>query len=243
MIATRHRPNTRMVGRRAWPSSPARRIRFFSNALSSRDQQWARSLHPRGTVTNMAGHAGPGRRMPPVSLTGGVVSIGWMMLLVAASPGCSFVFTRGPEATVSPARSGELFGTTSPDCTSSVAAPVVDTVLATLSLALIGAAVIAVANCKGSGSPAQSAGAIAIAGGAATGAVFTASAVAGYQRTAACRAALESRTLLPQPRASLLPSSPLDGCGPAGDAPLCRSVAAWPRGKDSGPSASSVNAR
>jgi hypothetical protein len=201
------------------------------------------SLNPRGTVTDLAGHAGPGSRMPPLSLTWGVVRIGWMMLLVATSPGCSFIFTRGPEPAVAQVHSAELLRSTSPDCTSSVAAPVVDTVLATLSLALIGAGVIVVANCKGSGSPAQTGGVIAIAGGAATGAVFTASAVAGYRRTAACRAAVESSPPLPQPRASLPFSALVESCNSTGDAPrLCRSLAYW-TGDESGLSATGVDGR
>ncbi|HMK73981.1 MAG TPA: hypothetical protein VK454_11625, partial [Myxococcaceae bacterium] len=48
-----------------------------------------------------------------------------VVLVVAASPGCSFVLTRGPETDVHPPR----------ECTTSNAAPVADTVLAALSLA------------------------------------------------------------------------------------------------------------
>jgi hypothetical protein len=198
----------------------------------------------RGGVMELAGHAACRGRMSPLSVSGRIIRIGGLTLLVAASPGCSFIFTRGPDATSYAQRSPEPDRVSAPACTSSVAAPVVDTALATLSLALVGAGIFAASAFSGFDDSSQAVGVYFIIGGAATGAVFTASAVAGYQRTAACRATLESKALLPQPRASLLLPPPVDGCGPAGETPrLCSSVAFWPGLDKSGLSASSVDGR
>ena len=156
------------------------------------------------------------------------------MLLVAASPGCSYIFTRGPSATPSAQQSPEPSRPTSPECTSSVAAPVVDTVLAVAltGLGVVGA-VAAAEPCTGEFCGiGKGGGAVVGIVGVATGLLFTASAVTGYQRTAECRAALESYPLSP-PRASLFPTSPVEGCRPVDDAPrLCRSVASWPGRED-----------
>ncbi|HUM09721.1 MAG TPA: hypothetical protein VLT82_02120 [Myxococcaceae bacterium] len=111
-----------------------------------------------------------------------------IIALATTSPGCSFIFTRGPE----PGRYAQPSGAPSLECTSSVAAPAVDTALATLSLALVGAGIFAASAFSGFQDASSTAGVYAIIGGAATGTLFTASAVAGYQRTAACRTALES---------------------------------------------------
>jgi hypothetical protein len=138
-------------------------------------------------------------------------------LLVATMPGCSLIFTRGPQP--------ELHAR--PECTESVAAPVVDTVLAALSVTLLGLGIAAEAEsstpCTGEfcslNGIGQGSGWIAIAAGAATGILFTTSAVVGYQRTSACRASLEPNALLPRPKASLLPVSPGEACAAVGDAP------------------------
>ena len=129
--------------------------------------------------------------------------MGGASLLLVASPGCSFIFTRGPEPTPSAQRAPEPSRTPSPECTSSLAAPVVDTVLATASVALIVAGVVAATSPEPPCQPAewfcgigrgagQAVGWGAIAVGAITGAVFTASAVTGYGRTADCRRAEEA---------------------------------------------------
>ncbi len=122
------------------------------------------------------------------------------MLLTVASPGCSFIITRGPEPTPSAQRAPELSRTPSPECTSSVAAPLVDTVLATASAAVLVAGVVGATSSEPPCQPGewfcgigrgagQAAGWGAIVVGAITGAVFTASAVTGYGRTADCRRA------------------------------------------------------
>jgi len=137
------------------------------------------------------------------------------ILLLAGAPGCSLVFTRGPSP--SPPATPE-----SPpaECTESPAAPIADTVLAAGFLALaIWAIVEAVQPCP---HPPESSDAICPnglayfpAGGAAlASALFTASAVVGYSRTSACRAA-PSRPALSGPLSA--PVSPLrpripEGC-------------------------------
>jgi hypothetical protein len=63
------------------------------------------------------------------------------------------------------------------------------------------------------------------------GALFTTSAVVGYQTTSACRASLKPNALLPQPRASHLPASPSEVCAPVSDAPrVCPSAILFPEG-------------
>jgi hypothetical protein len=152
-------------------------------------------------------------------------------LLLVPSPGCSLIFTKGPQPELHPP----------PECTQSVAAPVTDTVLATLSVALLGLGVAVVADtssspscptgglyyCSNTGRDAEAGfGLGAIVAGAALGALFTASAVVGYQQTSACRASLEPNALLPQPKASLLPASPAEACEAVRDAPrVCRGLA------------------
>jgi len=180
------------------------------------------------------GHDGRRRRRSSSSLSGRIVRIGWVMALVAASPGCSYIFTRGPPATPSVQQSPEPSRPTSPECTSSVAAPVVDTVLAVMltGLGVVGV-VAATAPCTGEYCDiGKGGGAVVGVIGVATGLLFTASAVTGYRRTADCRAAPESYPL-PPATASLLPTSPVEGCRPVDDAPrLCRSVASWPGRED-----------
>ena len=152
--------------------------------------------------------------------------------VVAAASGCSLIFTKGPQPELHPL----------PECTQSVAAPVTDTVLAALSVTLLGLGVAAEtessAPCTGEfcslNGIGQGAGWIGIAAGAAMGILFTTSAVVGYQRTSACRASLEPNALLPQPKASLVPASPAaETCGVAGDAPrVCPRVVLLPGGAE-----------
>jgi hypothetical protein len=142
-------------------------------------------------------------------------------LVVLASPGCSLLFTRGPEPEVHPP----------PPCTTSNAGPISDGLLAALSLVVvvIGGVAAASPSCQtNSGSlgycvDAHSAGPVIIASGAALGALFTTSAVVGSRRTNACRDYLESRSVPPPaplaPVSSLLPASPMETCAAVGDAP------------------------
>jgi hypothetical protein len=93
-------------------------------------------------------------------------------LFVAAIPGCSLILTEGPQPELHPP----------PQCTTSVAAPVVDTVLAAFSVTLLGLGIAAEAEsstpCTGEfcslNGVGEGAGWVAIAAGAA---------VVGYQRT------------------------------------------------------------
>ncbi|MGZ6077107.1 MAG: hypothetical protein ACXWK6_04805, partial [Myxococcaceae bacterium] len=122
------------------------------------------------------------------------------MLLVIGTEGCSFAFTRGPQPSL-PAGPGPETSRpqTPPECTSSVAAPVADTVLSTLSVAVFVTGIAALAtpepSCsQGSFGPCfqgfnQSVGWTGIIAGGLTSALFIASAVTGYGRTADCRAA------------------------------------------------------
>ena len=143
---------------------------------------------------------------------------------IAVSPGCSLIFTKGPQPELHPA----------PECTQSVAAPVTDAVPATLSAALLGLGIAGAADsnsspscttgggfyCSNTGRDAEAGfGLGAIVAGAALGVLFTASAVVGYQQTSACRASSEPSALLPQPRTLLLPASPAGACAAVGDAP------------------------
>ena len=125
-----------------------------------------------------------------------ILRIGLAALLLVASPACSLIFTSGPEPGVYPLH----------DCPTSVIAPVSDTVLAAASVTwLVVGAVDAAANQSLAG------GWVAVAAGAAMGALFTTSAVLGYQRTSDCRASLEPSALPPRPKATLLPASPARG--------------------------------
>lgn len=156
------------------------------------------------------------------------------MLIAATTPGCSLIFTKGPQPELHPP----------PECTASVAAPVTDTVLATLSVALLGLGVAGVVDSNstrpctpnsslcsfGNGTESTFSWGAVVAG-AALGALFTASAVVGYQRTSACRASREPNALLQQPRAALLRASPVEACVPVSDAPrVCARAVLLPGG-------------
>src|SRR5450631_1195544 len=100
-------------------------------------------------------------------------------VLLLAAPGCSLVYVRPPQPQVHPL----------PECTASVAAPVTDTVLAVLSVTLLGLGAASVGlHCPECGFlDVLGLGAVLL--GTATSILFTTSAVLGYQRTGACRAA------------------------------------------------------
>jgi len=146
-----------------------------------------------------------------------------LMLVVFGiySTGCSLIFTKGPQPEVQPP----------PQCTTSNVAPALDT---TAALLFAGGAItsfyVAATPCEGWPVPnipcsnqgeagtywALGAGAVALA------ALFTASAVVGFNRTAACTS---SPGFEPhQPASSPLPQSsfllvPQGGCPTPGDAP------------------------
>lgn len=160
-----------------------------------------------------------------------VLRVSLAVLVLGGSPGCSLIFTKGPEPEVHPP----------PECTTSVTAPVWDTVLAVASVALATASVVAAAPNSCSGAPSVDGNAFCginklawfPAGGfAATGILFTASAVVGYSRTGACRASLELQGLPREPPASTPATSVEPPCTPLGDAPRsCHSVALFPEGR------------
>jgi hypothetical protein len=162
-------------------------------------------------------------------------------LFLVASPGCSLILTKGPEPEVHPP----------PECTTSVAAPVTDTILAATSVALaIAGLAAASSSCPSTGQfgncgLGQGSGEIVGIGGAALGVLFGVSAGLGYARTSACRTSLAPgylpppTQLAPAPETALWPMLPSPGCLPTGDAPrLCALKAptevSWAVG-DSGP--------
>ena len=181
--------------------------------------------------------------------TAQALTVSFLSVLLACTPGCSFVFTRGPSASSTAVPQPEA-----PECTESNAAPIADTVLAATLLTLTAVSIVYAAQpCP---HPPQTVDSFCYnslayfpAGAAALlGALFIPSAVVGYSRTSACRASLASRpapraSTLPQPRASLLLSASAESCNSTGDAPrLCRSLPNWP-GNESGLSATSVDGR
>ena len=173
------------------------------------------------------------------SLAGTIVSLAEVMLLVVGTEGCSFAFTRGPQPGLPAGPGPETSRPQTPECTSSVAAPVVDTVLSTVSVAVFVTGIAALATPEPSCSQGsfgvclqgfnQSVGWTGIIAGGLTSALFIASAVTGYGRTAACRAAKEASARLPPPSASVPPSSvPLERYGPVGDVPrVCSRELHW----------------
>jgi hypothetical protein len=153
-----------------------------------------------------------------------VLRISLAMLILGVSSGCSLIFTKGPQPEMHPPTG----------CTSSVGAPVADTVLATASVVLLGLGVAAIADssssCTGEfcgigNGAGQAVGVGAVIVGALSGILFTTSAVVGYQRTSACRASLEPDALLPRPTASLLPAPLVEACAQVDDAPrVCQAA-------------------
>jgi hypothetical protein len=154
-------------------------------------------------------------------LLGSALRLSLVALLVGATPGCSLVLTKGPEPELHPP----------PECTTSVAAPVTDTLLAATSVAL------AIAGLAGSSSSCSNTGGFNGCGigkgtgeilgiaGAALGVLFAVSAGVGYGRTSACRASLGPDYVppptppTPASESSLWPPTPSPGCPPQGDAP------------------------
>jgi hypothetical protein len=139
-------------------------------------------------------------------------------VLVVASPGCSFILTRGPEPEVHPP----------PPCPTSVEAPVGDTVLAISSAIVAG---LGVALWATSCSPTElvcinRVGWIGAAVGGPLAILFTASAATGFSRTTACREFLAADAVPAHasvgaavPATSLLALSPTPGCFGKADAP------------------------
>jgi hypothetical protein len=154
------------------------------------------------------------------TVRGGMVDstlrISLAMLFVVASPGCSLIFTHAPAERPPP------------ECATSVAAPVADTVLAAASVALLVAGVAGASThdpptCQLFCGTEQALGWGAVIVGAAAGALFTYSAAEGYQRTSACRAWTAPRGQQPWsvvlPDVPLLPALAVEACAQVGDAP------------------------
>lgn len=119
--------------------------------------------------------------------------------LLVSSSGCSYAFVRGPRAQPE----------TAPECTTSNAAPVVDTVLAT-TLILLGTAVVVGGISAGSCSgdcyfKGSEGGLVAVGAGIlALGGLSVASAATGYDRTADCRRMQQAPPEPPRPSARYL---------------------------------------
>ena len=124
--------------------------------------------------------------------------------LLAASTGCSYAFVHGPPAHL---ESAPLEA--APECTSSNAAPVLDTVMAS-TLILLGSAVvvggISTGSCSGDCYFKSSEGAIIAVGAGilALGGVYVASASTGYGRVTDCRRLQQTPPGPPHPSARYL---------------------------------------
>jgi hypothetical protein len=110
--------------------------------------------------------------------------------LLASTTGCSYAFVRGPPAYVDSDPGGERQA--APECTTSNAAPILDTVVAS-TLILLGSAVvlggISTGSCSGDCYFKSSEGAFVAVGAGilALGGLSVAAATTGYGRTADCR--------------------------------------------------------
>lgn len=180
-------------------------------------------------------------------------AIGGAMALVVTAPGCSFIFTRGPGPTPPPEEQLEVSAKPPADCTTSNTAPALDTAMVALSSLLIVGGAVGMAQSSGScGSDswgcgvgqgmANVGGMGLIAVGTVLGAVYTASAITGFNRTAACRAARQPVEAPAADTSGLLPS-PGRSC-PKDDAPrLCRSVTSLATGEKSALAAGGLEER
>jgi hypothetical protein len=131
-----------------------------------------------------------------------------VLSILASSPGCSWAFVHGPPGPPEGAPGDQRVPASAAGCTTSNAAPIVDTVLAVPLVALGGLAVAgAIEEGKGStgtstfkfdfGSTGEW---LAIAAGAfALGGLAIASAATGYGRTADCRRLQEAQAGPPHP--------------------------------------------
>jgi hypothetical protein len=142
-----------------------------------------------------------------------------------STTGCSLLFTKGPQPEVKPP----------PPCTTSNVAPGLDTTAAILTTAVMVTALTATGSCSPTGwdfwctNSSDAAGIWATVGvSAALAALFTTSAVIGFNKTAACRTSLglEPQPVAPTPLAqSSFLLVPQQGCPTLGDAPrICSAV-------------------
>ena len=129
-----------------------------------------------------------------------------LLLVLAGGSGCSYIFVHGPPPRTEVATPGERWSRSSTvECTTSNAVPIVDTLLGAPLIGL-GALVFvgsAAAESKpstfGSIGPTQGEAMAIGAAAVAVGSLVLASAVSGYGRTADCRQALESSPLSERP--------------------------------------------
>ena len=137
----------------------------------------------------------------------------------ASSAGCSFVFTKGPQPEVQPP----------PPCTTDNTYPIADSVIAAASAAAVIAGSVLLAGAAGQHPCGDSCWTEGVTGAGALivavplVAVFTPSAIVGFNRTADCRAWLqENPQYAPQPAPSTSSSLlvPARTCAVQGDAPL-----------------------
>ena len=167
-----------------------------------------------------------------------------LLLLVAVhaavSTGCSFAFTKGPQPEVQPP----------PPCTTSNLAPAFDVGFAALAVVLAGWAASGTGSydytardcpcfwCEPCSPPythTKDNNWLWIPAGVsiASAVLFGSSAIVGFNRTADCRASLESNPLYapppsPSPPTSSLLLVPAQGCPTSGDVPrMCSSAASW----------------
>ena len=148
-----------------------------------------------------------------------------LLVFVQTNAGCSLFLTKGPQPEVQPP----------PPCTTSNVAPALDTTAALLSAVVATAAFASTKSCSSGeiifcSSPDNIGGIWAIAGvSTAFAALFTTSAIVGFNRTAVCRTSLgaESPASSPVPESSFL-LVPERQCPMSGDAPrICSSAAPW----------------
>jgi hypothetical protein len=123
------------------------------------------------------------------------------LVLVMATSDCSYAFVHGPPPQAELSSAGEH---PSPSCTTSNAAPVVDTVLSVPLVALGGLGVVGAVGTKSCSSGCYvnvGSGELAVIGivGLALGALTISSAVTGYGRTADCRRLQEALPGSPHP--------------------------------------------
>ena len=198
--------------------------RCFSPTAERSPQKWLRFVS--GVSFPLSARLNKGR----VAMRSAIALL-ILIALVQASAGCSLIFTKGPQPEVQPP----------PPCTTDNTAPTADTVLAVASVAAVVAGAVVYVNgtkqqgCGGwfCGFGEQVGGGGAMVAGVLGTLIFTPSAIVGFNRTAACRAWLETNPqyappLSPSPPESSLLVGPPQGCPTPGDAPrICSSAASW----------------
>jgi hypothetical protein len=136
------------------------------------------------------------------TMVGGVRQLVLLLPVLFSDVGCSYAFVHGPPATQPTFDNQRMVEKSAPDCTSSNAAPILDTVIAVPVLGLGVLAIVAGAGeTCGSGCYGPNSGEAIAIGAALTGlgVLALSSAITGYGRTADCRRAQESFPIGSQP--------------------------------------------